>query len=354
MAKKIRLDEALDLLGIDYPAGKARFDILCPFCAGEHKGRRKTMNVNLNKGDGVYCCLRCNASGTMLKFWMEMKALPSIKDAAKDIQETLSGRGRHLYTKPRKRIVVKEKAPAPIEVRSKTYAAFLDSLALTESHYNDLICRGLTPKYIEEKMYKSIPQTSHKEIAQQLLDKGLILDGVPGFYQKNGEWRLTKSSSGILIPQRDSRGRIQGFQMRMDNTKAGKYINLTSRNYPEGTPSRTYVHMAYNTTHDIGEVVLTEGALKADVIAFLLGKSVVAVPGVNSIKYLPKALRSLKKQGLVKISIAFDMDMYTNKNVYKAYCKLRNLLREEDIHFVKWEWDTTYKGLDDYLNAKGY
>ena len=62
-------------------------------------------------------------------------------------------------------------------------------------------------------------------------------------------------------------------------------------------------------------------------------------------------IHDLKARGLKKVCIAFDMDLYNNPNVYKAYCNIRDLLRDADVSFSKYEWPQQYKGFDDYLNA---
>ena len=347
MNKKIDMTEALDMLGFSYPHGKSNFNIICPFCGDSHKNKRKTMNINMNKGvGGVYSCLRCNKQGHVITFWREVRGLSSNKEAAAEIRKGLS---EYKPVKKVARKIIKENPIAPIETRHKTYSALIDNLVLTDYHRKSLRDRGLSNAYIDKKKYKSYPQTSHEEIATVLLDQGYILDGVPGFYKEKGVWKLRRYSSGILIPQKDGFGRIQGFQIRMDNSKGGKYLNLSSLDLPNGTGAKTFAHLSYSRDKDLKELILTEGALKADVISYLSQKSVLAVPGVNSIKYLPGALHDLKKKGLKKVCIAFDMDLYDNPNVYRALCKLKNLIREADIPFCTYNWNSDYKGLDDYL-----
>lgn len=349
--KKIDMAEALDMLGFAYPHGKQSFDIECPFCSSQHSNKRKTMNVNLAKGEGgVFSCLRCNTQGHVITFWREVKGLSNNKEAAKDIQKGISG---NIAPVKKKRKVKPENPLANIETRSRTFDALLDSLVLNDVHMQALKERGLSSKFIAARKYRSIPQTSHKEIANVLLDKGFILDGVPGFYKKN-EWEFAHYPSGILIPQRDGFGRIQGFQLRMDDVSKGKYLNLTSRNYPHGTATKAFVHLSYNRQKSVDEIILTEGALKADTITFLSNKTVLSIPGVNSTRFLPQALHDLKMKGVKKIAIAFDMDMYSNPNVYRALCNLKNLIRDADIPFCTYEWDPRYKGLDDFLKEKTF
>ena len=55
--------------------------------------------------------------------------------------------------------------------------------------------------------------------------------------------------------------------------------------------------------------------MKADVIHTLTGDTVLAVPGVNALTQLEKALEVLRAQGVEEIKTAFDMDMATNEHV---------------------------------------
>lgn len=52
-----------------------------------------------------------------------------------------------------------------------------------------------------------------------------------------------------------------------------------------------------------------EGPVKTDVIHTLTGMTVLAVPGVNALTQLQKALEVLREEGVRKIKPAFDMDM---------------------------------------------
>jgi hypothetical protein len=219
---------------------------------------------------------------------------------------------------------------------------------------------------------------------------GATLEGVPGFYKdKNGDWTLKDCGSGILIPQRNSKGQIQGFQIRADDRphicrncrffikgtckcskskfcdaavkkdsscsefkEAGsRYFALSSRDEDCGTGSQTYVHFREGV-RGFGDMIITEGALKADVISALSGYSVLSVPGVNSLKFLPQALRSLLNKDLCRVIIAYDMDIRENDKVKRARDKLESLLRHLEIPYRNLSWDETYKGLDDYLWAE--
>lgn len=101
----------------------------------------------------------------------------------------------------------------------------------------------------------------------------------------------------------------------------------------------------------LDRVILTEGPLKADIISQYTGLPVLAIPGVNAISLLERALYDLKNAGLRKILIAFDMDLYENIHVQNALDRLKNMLAAYRIPHSQLVWDKNYKGLDDYLVA---
>lgn len=89
--------------------------------------------------------------------------------------------------------------------------------------------------------------------------------------------------------------------------------------------------------------------MKADVIHALTGKTVLAVPGVNSLTKLKQTLVTLRERGLQTVQTAFDMDFITNPHVQAGMDRLFALLDEMDFHYGTYVWDPQYKGLDDYI-----
>ena len=189
-----------------------------------------------------------------------------------------------------------------------------------------------------------VPQVTR--VAMRLREKGLYLAGVPGFYKKQGQWTLKIPGRGILIPVRDVRGQIQGLQVRLDNVEKRKFRWLSSNGLEEGCGAKTWVHLA-------GEprplVLLTEGPMKADVIHFLTGQTVLAVAGVNSLSQLRPVLEELRAAGMEQIMTAFDMDYLINPHVRAGQENLAHLLDRCGISYGTYLWDPRYKGLDDYI-----
>ena len=79
--------------------------------------------------------------------------------------------------------------------------------------------RGLSDDQIERLGYKSTPPFYMcNSITDKLLEQGYTVEGVPGFYQKNGRWTVNFSTiaAGILLPIRGIDGMIRAFQIRLD------------------------------------------------------------------------------------------------------------------------------------------
>ena len=81
----------------------------------------------------------------------------------------------------------------------------------------------------------------------------------------------------------------------------------------------------------------------------LTGLTVVAVPGVNSLKHLETTLEGLIETGTKRVMTAFDMDFLQNSHVETGYTELINLLGRMDLLYGTYLWDPAFNGLDDYI-----
>ncbi len=166
--------------------------------------------------------------------------------------------------------------------------ALLSKLTLASDHRENLLSRGLTDEQIKVLGYKTTPVVGLTAIAKQLQAEGHYLTGVPGFYHtKEGSWSLVHERRGILIPARTPDGKIQGLQIRRDNTKRGKFRWISSVGKQDGCKAECWTHISGTPAQT---VLLTEGPMKADIITFITGLPVVAVPGVNSLNHLEEML----------------------------------------------------------------
>lgn len=125
-----------------------------------------------------------------------------------------------------------------------------------------------------------------------------------------------------------------------------KFRWVSSVGKKDGTRAEGWTHMAGPPQETI---LLTEGPMKADVIHFLTGQTVLAVPGVNSLTQLKPVLSYLREQGTQQVMTAFDMDYMTNPHVQNGYYSLAALLSEMGFQYGTYLWNPAYKGLDDYV-----
>jgi len=153
--------------------------------------------------------------------------------------------------------------------------------------------------------------------------------------------------SGFLIPVCDREGYIQGLQIRLDDVSVRKYRWFSSNHCAGGSRAYSWVHVSRAPAVPPRTVYITEGALKADVAASLSGKLFTAVPGVKALDLLPGTLRGL---GVSRAVEALDMDKRINANVAAAADRIRDIVTGAALDFFPFEWDSRYKGIDDYLN----
>ena len=332
---------------------------VCPFC-----GHHDSMYYNLN--ENVFHCFKCDAKGGTIDFYRTYMKKPDNKTAYTEIMKSLFGedlldqKKKEWIEERRKQIESMQKNDPPLrplQDRDRTYRALLDLFTLASDHSTDLLNRGLSQKVIEVNGYKTLPNEK-TDICNSLSRMDLHLDGVPGFFTVNGEWRLGGNKRGFLVPVRSHGGLIQGFQIRKDaaamNANEGKYYWLSSKGYPNGTGVPGAVHYACDFQNNKPifhneKIFLTEGALKGDIAHHLSGKPFLCVPGVNCLNQLKPELEWLKEQGVKIVNICYDMDYKTNSNVQRALMQTYTLIHAVGLQPVSIEWDAQHKGIDDYL-----
>lgn len=351
---EIHITDIIPLIGIpDPPNGRPVYNISCPCC--DDNSRKKHLNINLNKD--VFCCPRCHFSGGVFDLYSHYSGVDrkharevlmeklGLKDSGPSYEGSNQKQERRTITRP---ILQEIELPlTDIDARHETYAALLGKLSLASDHRENLLSRGLTDEQIRTFGYKTMPVVGFSALAKQLQAEGYYLGGVPGFYHtKEGAWTFVQERRGILIPARDQDGKIQGLQIRLDKIKKGKFRWISSIGKQDGCKAEGWTHMIGNPKPT---VLLTEGPLKADVIHYITGQTVIAVPGVNSLKHLKETLEYLQSQGTTKVMTCFDMDYLKNPHVRDGYYNLANILAEVGIEYGTYLWDPQFKGLDDYV-----
>ena len=328
----------LDLPGP--PQHRLDYYIPCPRC--DH-GRDKHLNIDLGKD--VYRCPRCGIKGGVFDLYALYTGVPR-EQVFEDLKSKFAYREMPVIRKPPPRPEKTEPPCADIAVRDATYRALLQKLSLASDHLQNLRNRGLSEETIAQNVYRTTPLVGTKSLARQLLAEGYTIAGVPGFYREDDQWSFVPEQRGIIIPVRDVQGRIQGLQVRRDDAQRRKFRWVSSANYPDGCRAEGWTHFVGPPRE---KIILIEGPLKADVVHHLTGQTVLAVPGVNALTQLEKALLELRQRGVQHIMTAFDMDFLKNFYVQNGYTELTRKLCALGFRYGTYLWNPDYNGLDDYV-----
>ena len=319
------------------------------FCAD----RKAHMNVKIR--DNVFRCNRCGKGGGILHLYAEFCEV-TLHTAYEELCKIFgpdSNEKPREYKRRRKIIETAELPIASAEVRDNTYSNLLSLLTLCPTHQASLKERGLTRDEIDWLGYRTTPTTRLRRIVTELLERGCVLDGVPGFYcQKDtGQWTLDIRGSGIMLPDRNLNGQIEAIQVRLDKVYNQKFYNLTSIDQYYGTQSKCCPH--YVGVHEGDEVVcLTEGVMKADIAYnFALGTSYesgfVGLTGVPSYSQFERALEELNSIGVVRINIMVDSDYQVKEEVRKARDRYIEMGVAAGFEVAPITWTQKRKGVDD-------
>ncbi|MCL2106958.1 MAG: DUF3854 domain-containing protein [Oscillospiraceae bacterium] len=335
-----RMADILPLLGLPEPPQYRRdYYVPCPRCDSE---QGKHLNIHLEKD--VFRCPRCGIQGGVFDLYALYTDIPRDTVLA-DLRTRTGNSSVPVQHKPMSAPPA-ETPCADIAMRDAVYRALLAKLSLAPDHQHNLTNRGLSPEAIARNGYRTTPLVGIKALAKQLLAEGHALQGVPGFFRDNDQWSFVPEQRGILIPVRDVQGRIQGLQVRRDNAEKRKFRWVSSASYPDGCRAEGWTHFVGSPRE---KIILIEGPLKADVVHHLTGHSVLAVPGVNALTHLEKALLALRELGVRHIMTAFDMDFLSNPHVQSGYDALTQKLMSLGFRYGTYLWNPGYNGLDDYV-----
>ena len=383
-------------LGIKTYRSGSEISFNCPFCekAGLPADTKHKYSVNVDKDAGH--CFRCGASHGLLSLHQALVDKPlTLEEARVDLMKRFNGLPSDVQTKithSKERIQEENKRQletASLQVRDDVYRKFLNQLTLSKAHYNDLIRRGLTPEEIKNNGYKSVPVVGNITFAKNAMSsydtwkaiKNHYKWGIPGFYDiRSDEPKCVALKNGYFVPVRTidpDTGliKISGMQIRYDDlpkdaTKEekehyAKYKWFTSNFKTRNNGSSVKdgcsasgcenIHFAGDWVHVPKQVILTEGALKADVSASLIkrctGKSVaiMGLVGVYNTSQLIEALFYAKDRGCEEILIAVDMDYREKPQVKLAMQNIIKIIDNSGIRHNVFNWNPAYKGLDDYF-----
>lgn len=233
--------------------------------------------------------------------------------------------------------VIPRPEPADRDTLHRAYRAILDALRLSDGHRQALHARGLRDdERIDAIGLRSLPAKGRARVARAVLEAlGGDLDQalrVPGLFLRRSDdkspWLTIGGSPGLLIPSRDSSGRIFCLQVRRDEPGQGgcRYQFLTSADESRGNGpgpvqgAHVPLHRERSAT-----VRLTEGPLKSEVATHLSGILTIAAPGVGAWRLLLPALKELAP---ARVLVAFDADFQTNPRVARELSNLVTALQE--------------------------
>lgn len=317
----------------------------CPFCGDNGPGKH---HLFLNTTRNIFRCVLCGEKGNSVSLYAKLEGV-SNRQAFQALSEDA-----RIFRFPKPPLSKKpaEREPSSLAVRHATYHEMLMHLQLSPKHKANLLSRGLSEERIEHNMYRSLPSSeSARHLLAGILTDFHTLEGIPGFYVKDGQWTIA-GRSGLLIPYRDKSGLIQGLQVRLDDetNPARKYRWLSSRGMAHGTRSRSYIHVTGNLS--ARTAYLTEGGLKGDVASFLDHDALfLCFAGVTATAGIKEVLLSMKS--IEEVVVALDMDKLMNWRVQRAMENLMDLIRDlPGLHVRLMNWNMSFKGVDDFYKAR--
>lgn len=395
----ISIEAIVNLLGLERnPFSIPNSDswtVRCPFCPDDTK-----YHLNINTSKDVYKCFRCDSNGGALDLYSRVRFGEAVdrsnsKKYYAKLQEEI-GNGAKYERKAHTSASMPASEfnrilPANDDTLDRVYSAMLrlPYLKLSASHKANLQKRGLSPDEIIANGYATMPNPdnvsmdiiskwlsfydSNKieaerlntprlrnvsrasiamgfKIAHDILEQGVKLNNIPGFFRIGGEW-CVKIDAGILIPTRNEFHQIVGIQTRRDAGNL-RYMTLSSKGLSDGvTDNIVRLHIPLSTA-PIGKdshVLITEGPLKSDVALSLLKRFsfnnivFIALPGVNNTRELPAVAQYLKSVGVTEVYNAFDMDKLVNISVMQACIKMGKIFISEGITPKMYLWGAEYQ-----------
>lgn len=270
-----------------------------------------------------------------------------------------------------------EIAPAPLEIRDFIYTSLI---RLSPSNNFECLTtgqKGLSERGLENFLdYGSLPcsTSERKDLAAQirlLLNQNFPsfvrenprgLAHIPGFwFNDSGEaclW-LEKDYSRpmLLIPFRNPWGKIQSCQIRFSSAISHGQKRYLWLSLPSLQSAGSGAPIHYANWKDFGveplnrPILITEGALKADVVAKFCSQFLtVALSGVSCAHDVIARIAIGKK-----VVIAFDNDYLENSAVIRQLAKLILLIsklndkKSINKNIVILFWERKFKGIDDAL-----
>ena len=239
---------------------------------------------------------------------------------------------------------------APIEIRDAAYRKLIElspawnhECELVTAQPDGLLARGLTSEDVAR--FGAFPMSvAERDVLAEVINLSLAerfpadvaathrsaCIGVPGLWQHpRGRIKIGKDYDfkhpALIIPYRDSYGRIQACQLRFAGQRGYHWLSTSEdrlEEEPLGTPSGAPLHWTFiddeKANADALPILVTEGALKAEVFVRLRSPMrAIATAGVGVAH--TELIAATSGQEVI---IAFDSDHRQNKNVCRQLAKL--------------------------------
>lgn len=250
----------------------------------------------------------------------------------------------------------------------KFYEHLFSQLHLTDAHRDNLLARGIPESEIKSRGYKSFPYKRRAIVASCVQKFGDSLLGVPGFWKdESGQIQLS-GVSGIAIPVRTPKGKIEAVKLRPDNPSnpTSKYVHLSSNpapnkkgevKYPGGTAAKVQVHFPFSSfkLSEGDDLRVTEGELKADIATMLSNTYTCSLPGVGLWREFLPYVEQLKPG---RVIVCYDSDKSNQVSTYSDQpfevalhlSEFYMALKDMGVETLIEDWDKSLgKGIDDVL-----
>lgn len=255
--------------------------VKCPFC------NSKNGSLRLNIINNSYICNNCEESGFAIGLYAKLKHI-SNKEAYKRLMNEEANIGSNIT----KRILINNRKND--EELDYIYQEFLNLLDLQTDDTMSLLKQGFSIEEIDEIGFKTIPVNEYDKIkiCDKLIDDGVDLTGIPGFYQNN-KFRWTfKSHKGFFIPIRNN-GKIIGLRIHLNKPyKSTSNIWFSSGDKNNGTkasnnimillPNSELIKIMNGKTEKKDIIIVSEMILAYRIFELYKDKIVIGVPNVIS------------------------------------------------------------------------
>lgn len=163
--------------------------VKCPFCCSI------TGEMKLNITNNSYICKNCEQRGYSIGLYSKLRQISN-----KEAYKQLISQEANISNNLKSTFITNGKRNS--EELDIVYQAFLDKLELDSKHTMKLMKYGFSINEIEKIGFKSIPNNEKVKIriCKELIDEGIELGGIPGFFKDNRFRWTFKSHNGIFIP----------------------------------------------------------------------------------------------------------------------------------------------------------